>query len=331
MKAAVFSSTGRLIVQDIPEPIPGQGDMFLRTRSCGLCGSDLYKIHNRTVPEGTVLGHEIVATVEKCPSSHLADFPPGSRVTVSNHIPCGKCPACTRGRISSCTHFRNTHVDPGCFAEFVRVPASHIPDGVIRLPEGVSDEAALMVEPLGCCLRAMDRWRPQAADQVVVIGLGVVGILMVILLQWMKVTPIGVDPLESRRTIGMRRGCVRAISPEEGGTLAPAQGAVLTVCSPAAVEMALNAVAPGGWIGLFAGPHQDAPVSCRLQSLYRNEIDLIPSYSTGPEHMRKALDLIQEGRIDVSGLTSHDLPIKDIQRAVELATGHQGLKAIIRF
>jgi L-iditol 2-dehydrogenase len=331
MRAAALSERGALTIRNVPKPIPGSRDMLLRTRSCGMCGSDLYKIRNRTVPAGTVLGHEIVATVETCPSAYLSHFPIASRVTVSNHIPCGHCPACLRGKISMCRHFQATHVDPGGFAEFIRVPATHIPDGVIHLPDGISDEAALMVEPLGCCLRALDRWAPKPSDGILVVGLGTVGILMGILLKWQRARPFGVDPLESRRAMAAEKGCAQVVSPGEIRTLGPVQGVVLTVCSPSTMEMAINAVEPGGWIGLFAGPHTDVLVPCGLQSIYRREIDLIPSYSTGPEHMRKALNLLVAGGIDVSELTSHDLPVEEINRAVEMAANHEGLKAIIRF
>jgi L-iditol 2-dehydrogenase len=331
MRAAVVTNSGKLEVQDLPTPSLRPGDLLIRSVSCGLCGSDLYKIQNRTVPPGTVLGHEIVGVVESCPPRHQSRFPLGARVTVSNHIPCGTCAACARGRISMCPQFQSTHVDPGGFAEFIRVPSSHLPDGVIPLPEGLPDDRALMAEPLGCCLRAMERWNPEKEQSVLVMGLGTVGQLMVLLLRGRGARPLAVDPLEIRRSLGLKMGCEAVFHPEDLEGLRPVQGVVLTVCNDAVLELGLRAVEPGGWIGLFAGPREDIPIPVRLQRLYRNEIDLIPSYSTGPQHMRQALGLLVEGAMNVDGLITHDLPIEEIQRAVDMAGAQQGLKSILRF
>jgi L-iditol 2-dehydrogenase len=331
MRTAVLSEDGYLTIRHRPQPVVRPEEMLLRTRSCGLCGSDLYKIRNRTVPAGAVLGHEIVGIVERSPSSALPYFPPGSRVTVSNHIPCGKCAACTRGRISMCPGFQATQVDPGGFAEFIRVPVTHIPDGVIPVPDNLPDEWALMAEPLGCCLRAMEHWAPPRGDSILVMGLGSVGILMVLLLAFKEVTALGVDPIVARRKMAAQKGCRRAVPPEETAGLGSVQGVILTVCTPDTLDRAIQVVEPGGWIGLFAGPRQPMSIPCDVQAAYKKEVDVIPSYSTGPEHMRKAMALLERAEIDVSGLITHVMPFEEIQTAVEMAEAQRGLKAMLRF
>ncbi len=303
----------------------------MRTLYCGLCGSDLYKIRNRTVSPGAVLGHEIVALVEEGPPGGDPLFPVGTRVTVSNHIPCGRCPSCLKGKISMCSQFQSTHVEPGGFAEFILVPEGHLPEGVIPLPGGISDEEALMLEPLGCCIRAFERWRPDANDRILVIGLGLIGILMVMLSRRLGAVPLGVDPLPERRELASGKGCEQALSPGDMHSVGPVQGVILTHCTAATMEMALRAVEAGGWIGLFAGPREQGSVPCDVQSLYRREVDLIPSYSTGPKHMRQALDLVMTKAMDMSGLVSHVMPIEEIHRAVEMAEAQQTLKAVLRF
>lgn len=331
MKAAVLGSQGTLHVEQIPAPLIGPEDMLIRTICCGLCGSDLYKIRNGAVPPGTVLGHEIVGVVERCPGEFLSVFPEGSRVTVSNHVPCGSCAHCIRGRISSCSRFRQTAVDPGGLAQWIRVPSTHLPDGVILIPPSLEDRSALLAEPLGCCLRALERWRPELGQRVMVVGLGPVGLLMGLLLDWAGAVVVGVDPLDERRRMGEQKGCQRVCAPQEAYSLGPFQGVVLTACNGPALELALEAVEPGGWIGLFAGPGRGEALEIHLQRLYRDEVDLIPSYSTGPEHMRMALSLLEGGALDVDGLISHELPIEEIQRAVELAESRVGLKTVLRF
>lgn len=331
MRAAILNENGELTVQEAPVPVAGSEEMLIRTLACGLCGSDLFKLRNKLAPPGSILGHEIVAVVESCPRNYVSTFPIGSRLTVSNHIPCGRCAACLKGRISMCDHFKSSHFDPGGFAEYIRIPASHIPEGVIPVPDEVTDEQAVFVEPIGCCLRALERWNPQGGQHIIILGLGVIGILMALLVRWMGAVPIGVDPLESRRTLGLSKGCEHTLSPDEAGSLLPAQGVVLTACNPPAMKTALRLVQPAGWIGLFSGPVRDVPIPCDLQMLYRNEIDLVPSYSTGPSHMRQAMNLLASRTFVLEDLISQRLSIEQIRIAVEMAEQKEGMKSILYF
>jgi L-iditol 2-dehydrogenase len=177
----------------------------------------------------------------------------------------------------------------------------------------------------------MDRWPAASGEPVLVVGLGPVGLLMVLLLRHLGAVPFGVDPLEERRAMGIEKGCEEVCVPEDLEQWGAMGGVVLTACSGRTVEMALRKVEGGGWIGLFAGPREDVPVPVQLQSLYKNEVELIPSYSTGPFHMRRALELLHGGTLDVDGLFTHQFPIQEIQRAVELAEAQTGFKALLRF
>jgi len=331
MKAVVFAEDGRLAVRDLPRPVPGQDEMLLRTLLCGICGSDLYKIRHRTVSPGAVLGHEIVAVVEQASPLWGHSIPVGSRVTVSNHIPCGRCPSCLRGKISMCRQFQSTKMEPGGLAEFILVSGLHMPHGVIPLPDGIPDETAILLEPLGCCIRAFERWKPEAGGRILVIGLGLIGILMVMLSRSTGAIPVGVDPLEARRELASRKGCEQVFALEEIGRIGAVQGVIVTHCDDVTMNMAVGAVESGGWIGLFAGPREQRSIRCDLQSIYRKEIDLIPSYSTGPGQMRKALDLVTRGALDTNGLVSDVMPVEEIDRALEMAETQQAIKVALRF
>ena len=331
MRVAVLNDAGELEVKEASPPRCGPDDVLLKTTIAGLCGSDLYKVRNRTVAPGTVLGHEIVAVVEKCPDFLAKKFPLGSRVTVSNHIPCGACGFCRRGSISQCEQFLSTRFEPGGFAEYVRVPESHLPEGIMRIPDSVSDEDAVLIEPMGCCLRAVERWNPSPGEPVLVVGLGLIGILMSVLLKQRGVRFFGTDPVAERRDFAVQKGAEGVFPPDAIPGDLLFQGVILTVCNAATLETALNAVLPGGWIGLFAGPHGDITVPFRFHALYKNEIDLIPSYSTGPEHMKKSLELLEKLAVDVSGLITHRMPIEDIGRAIAMANNREGMKTMLTF
>jgi L-iditol 2-dehydrogenase len=331
MRAAVLSDDGRLRVEEIPLPPLDDGDMLLRTLYCGLCGSDLYKIRNRSVPSGTVLGHEVVGVVERCPPQYEGSFPPGTLVTVSNHVPCGSCGHCARGRISSCEKFRRTSFEPGGFAEWIRVPNTHLPDGVVKVPDGLPEIHALLAEPFGCCIRAAMRWGVRAGQRIMVIGLGPMGIMMSMVLSSSGAWVMGVETLEERRRRALEKGCKEVCDPKEVDPFGPFEGVVLTACNRETLALALRCVEPGGWIGLFAGPSEGEIVEMAVQRLYKDEVDLIPSYSTGPEEMRVAISMMKEGTLDPDGVVSHLLPIEDIELAVEMAEARVGLKTALRF
>lgn len=331
MRAALTKPGGGLEVLDVPAPRATPHELLIRTVCAGLCGSDLYKIRNSTVAPGTVLGHEIVGIVERAPEGLWDRFPPGTRVTVCNHVPCGTCSSCLRGRISSCSNFRSTSVRPGGFAEQIVVPESHLPEGVIPFSDNLKDPEALLAEPIGCCLRALERWKPQPRSRVMVIGLGPMGLLMVLLLVRAQVEVLGVDLLEERRRMGKQKGCAQTCAPSGAANQGRFQGVVLTACNLPALELAFQVVEPGGWLGLFAGPSRGEPLEVKLQELYKEEVDLLPSYSTGPQHMREAISLLESGTLEVDGVVSHELPIEEIEKAVELAESRRGLKTILRF
>lgn len=331
MRAAVFVGDGKLKVEDIPIPPLDEGDMLVRTMYCGLCGSDLYKIKNRSVVPGTVLGHEIVGVVERCPPHHQKHFPKGTIVTVSNHVPCGSCTHCARGRISSCDRFRQTSFEPGGLAQWIRVPETHLPEAVIQVPQKVAPVDALLAEPLGCCIRAAMRWNVAQGKRIVVIGLGPMGIMMSMVLSSLGAWVMGVEPLDQRRRKAVEKGCQEVCDPREAGSLQPFEGVVLTVCTEETVALALKCVEPGGWIGLFAGPFKEELVEMNIQKLYKDEVDLIPSYSTGPEHMRMAISMMEEGALDPTGLVSHVLPIEEISFAIEMMENREGLKIALGF
>jgi L-iditol 2-dehydrogenase len=332
MRGVVLGEDGRLAVKEMPRPEHRADEILVRARVCGLCGSDLYKIHNRTVAPGTVLGHEVVGEVVSAPVGYETHFPQGTRVSLCNHIPCGSCSACVRNRISMCPQFQKTRMEPGGFAEYIAASAIHIPQGVLLVPATLADETALLAEPLGCCLRALDRWDLRRGEPIAVIGLGVIGVLMVLLLRWKGMTVVGIDPLPARREFARTKGCHAVYAPRHRGERAgTVSGAILTVSNAPSVRTAIEMVEPGGWIGLFAGPAADISIPVRLQSLYRREIDLIPAYSTGPNHMQRAMQLLSENVLDVEGLFTHRLPIEQIQKAVELAQRKEGLKTVLYF
>jgi L-iditol 2-dehydrogenase len=205
MRAVALDAFGEPRLSDLPAPEPS-----IEVLACGLCGSDVEKIGS--APEGTVLGHEVVARVN------------GKRVALLHHRPCGNCERCRAGHESTCKRFAEATIVPGGLTERVQ-PA----DGV-ELPEEIDDARGTYVEPLACVLRALEL---VPRGPVLVVGCGFVGRLWCAVLGRRGDEVFALDPRADRRC-----------APEPDGPM-PA----VVVCAPAD---AAKRVAPGGTLLVFA-------------------------------------------------------------------------------
>src|SRR5438034_9597883 len=145
MRAAMYYANDDVRIVDLPKPRIGPGEILVKVRSSGICGSDVMEWYRR--PKAPlVLGHEIAAEVVEV-GTGVNRVKLGDRVFVSHHVPCGECRYCFAGHETVCDTMRTTNVDPGGVAEFVRVPAINVRNGVVTLPETLPDEEAVFREP----------------------------------------------------------------------------------------------------------------------------------------------------------------------------------------
>ncbi len=209
MIASVYRGDGKLVAEEWPRPTIGAGEVLLRVLGCGLCGSDIAKIVDPSTPAPLVLGHEVVGEIVTL-GPGVTDCAIGDRVVAAHHVPCGDCHYCRRGSESMCHAFKASNLDPGGFAEYVRVPAPNVRHALFRVPRHVTDEAASFVEPLACCLRSVRRARVAPGDTVVVVGLGSIGCLFVQLLRRAGAVVVGCDPIAARAELARRLGAAAA-------------------------------------------------------------------------------------------------------------------------
>ena len=332
MKAAVCVA-GAIELREWPEPVPGPGELLLRVSGCGLCGSDILKINAATAGPA-VLGHEVVGQIVEV-GPGVRRFAPGDRLVVAHHVPCFHCHYCRRGSPSMCRHFKRVNLDPGGFAELVRVPAPNVEHAAFRLPAEMTDEAASFTEPLACCLRAVKRSRVAAGDTALVVGLGSIGCLLAQLLALDGVQVLASDLLEDRRALGRRMGALvfdteaalDAALPE--ATDGRGADLVIVTAGGAAVLPAATArVRDGGTLHYFAGgAGESLPLS--LGALYHRELTLTATYSSSPAELEEAFALLAGDRIRVEGLISHRLPLGRLGEGVELMRRHEAVKVYV--
>jgi len=335
MRVAVPARPATVRLEDRPIPRVGPGELLLKVHGCGLCGSDLAKL--RGPAPGGILGHEVVGRVALV-GEGVVDFREGDRVVVAHHVPCFACHYCLRGSPSMCPTFKASNLDPGGFAEFVRVPAANVRFATFSLPPSLSDEVAAFTEPTACCLRAVKRSRVQAGDTAVVLGLGSIGLLMVQLFHRNGLQVIGVEPRPERRALASRFGIIHTLGPEDPSLtevihgLTEGRGAdlvMITVGVPSAIGTAWNLVRDGGMLHLFAGAEGEGPAPLPFSQLYHRELSVTATYSSSPAELREAFDLLCQGVLRVEELISHRLPLSRLQEGIDLLLRHEALKVFI--
>ena len=173
MRVARTLTLNSTVIEQVAEPVCGPGEVVCRVVASATCGSDVHGAYvERKLP--AVLGHEVVGEVVAC-GFGVESVTVGEVVVIHHHAPCGACRICARGHETLCEQFRRTRLDPGGFAELVRVEAALV--GELRPLGGLDPVAATCTEPLACALRAQDRLAVGADDVLLVVGAGASGLL----------------------------------------------------------------------------------------------------------------------------------------------------------
>lgn len=249
MRAAVVNEQHSFDIVDLDDPTPGPGELVLRVRACGICGSDLKAVEY--LPPGFVMGHEFCGEVVAAASDVAAAWPHGTPVTALPAMGCGHCPACLAGEVAHCPAFVDIGVGgaPGAYAELVRVSARE----AFALPETLSGRDGALVEPLAVGLHAVDRARLTPGDTVLVVGAGPVGLAVAAWARLLGAGRIAVsDPLESRRRAAAGFDIDELLDPGADELGGPYDVVFECVGHPGLLDACVGAVAPQGTV-ILAG------------------------------------------------------------------------------
>lgn len=337
MKALLCLGHGSVALRDVPVPALGRGEALVAPEVCGLCGSDLLKLvpggHSKPGP----LGHEVAGRIAAL-GPGVRGFKVGERVVVAHHVPCYRCHYCLRGSTSMCLEFKRSNLDPGGFAELVRVSARHVAHTMLPIPAGLGFAEASLCEPIACCLRDLRRLKPRAGDTVVVVGLGFIGLLFSRLLLNLGAVPVGLD-LDSARLGLARRLGVRRVFPGWGPEAAKAvqvlsggRGAdtvLFTAGPPSLAGECFSWLRDGGTVNLFASfPLNDHFGRLDLNQVYHRELTVLTGYSAEPRDLREALRLLASGEVDPKPFVRWRYPLERFDEALRLFRSRRILKAL---
>lgn len=333
MRAGVYRGKGRVVVEQVPIPEICEGEVLFRVAACGICGTDIKKIHHGFIAPPQILGHELAGTVVRV-GRGVKKFKAGDRVVSFHHIPCGSCFYCERKLFSQCAGYKKTGLtagfDPngGGFAEYVRAMPWIVERGMIALPADVSFEEATFVEPVNTALKAIRKARVAKGETVLAIGQGPIGMLLMMLAAHEGAVVYSSDPMAGRRAASVRFGAKESFDPtktnllDEIGRRTEGRGAdavLLAVPNPSLVPEALALARPGGRVLLFA--HNDPVLRLEFPAaaVGIEEKEILGSYSASVDDQAESAALVFERRLPVREMISHRFPLERIADALELA------------
>lgn len=267
MRAAVYYGKENIRVRDWPAPEPAEGEVVVRVRYTGICGTDMAiyaGAHPRAVAP-LVPGHEIFGRVEALGSSTDCRWQPGLRVVIYPLIACGGCEACFEGNAHVCEHLRLVGIDrDGGFAEFVKVKAHQL----VAIPNEISDEEAALVEPLAVAVHAVRESGFRPADTVLVTGSGPIGNLIAQVARASGAGAVVISEVKTfRRELAHRLGFLTFNPAEED-----AMQALQRLLGRTSVDMVYEATG-------FTAAYKDAVCCCKV----RGEISFVGIPKTPPE------------------------------------------------
>lgn len=310
MKSAVFYGKHDLRVEEHEMPEVGPKDVLIQVKACGVCGTDVHIYEGdkgaAEVTPPTILGHEFSGVIAEV-GSEVTNYKAGDRVCIDPNCYCGACEPCRNGVAHYCEHMigYGTTVNGG-FAEYCAVNERQ----VYKLGDNTSFEQGAMTEPVACCLHGMDMCEIRPGHQVVVIGGGMIGLLMLQLSKLAGAAKVALlEPVESKREVGKKLGADICIDPlhedvkarlkEEGMTWV--NTVIECVGRPSTIEQAIDIAGNKAVVMMFGLTKPDETISVKPFEIFRKELVLKASY-INPYTQKRALDLIDSGRLDVSSM-----------------------------
>jgi L-iditol 2-dehydrogenase len=336
MKQVELHAPREVRLVESPRPDPEPGEIVVAVARVGICGSDLHAYHGRHpfIQLPVVPGHEFAGTVVGG-GADVRDFALGQRITVEPSLVCGSCYNCLRGRYNICEHLQVIGCQTtGAMGEYLAVPASR----ALLLPDSVTWDQAVMVEPLAVAVHAARVARFQPGANVLILGAGTIGLMT---LQAAKAFGAGqvmiADLIQDRLDLALRLGADHAVNPS-ATDLAPALEAAFgpqradaiieCVGVTATARDAVRVARKGTRIVLAGVFEEEVPINLGL--VQDRELELVGTLMYVGEDFPTALELVRDGRVEVEPLITHRFPLSQAAEAFATADNRRAaLKVLI--
>lgn len=337
MRVAMYYSNDDVRIEEMPIPKIASNELLVRVKASGICGSDVMEWY-RIKKAPLVLGHEMTGDIVEV-GKDVTKYEKGDRVFVSHHVPCNTCRYCLNDQHTLCDTLHSTNFDPGGFAEYIRVPPINVDRGVFILPDEISYEEGVFIEPLACVARGLTIAKMKPGQTVLIIGSGISGLLH---LKLAKVLGAGriitTDINDYRLKMARKFGADATIHAEEDvparlkknndGRLAD----LVVICTgvPLVVTQAMKSVDRGATILFFAPTKLGIEIPFPLFELWNKGVTMVSTYAGSPRDIELAIELIRCKRVKVMDMITHRLPLEETGKGFQLvAEARDSLKVII--
>jgi D-arabinitol dehydrogenase (NADP+) len=322
MKAAQIKRPGEASVLDVTKPVPTGDEVLIRVHAAGICGTDLHIFkgeYEATYP--IVPGHEFSGEIVAV-GEDVHNYQVGDRVTADPNIPCNRCRYCQRNEPNQCLNLRAIGVtQDGAFAEYVLAP-----EGNVFAIGDLSYSAAALVEPLACVVWGLKRVAVQPGDSALIFGAGPMGCLVAQAVKQagaarVVVTDVVPWRLELAQQLGATETVVADANQEKTLNSIEPDGYTIVVDAtgiPSVLEGTFVYARPRGKIWVFGVTPNGTYVKFPSYEVFRRDLSIIGSFAVN-RTFPQALALIQSGAIQVEPLISHQLPLDDFRRGLEIA------------
>jgi L-iditol 2-dehydrogenase len=303
-----------------------EGDILVKMKACGICGSDLEKIYGQYGMTSARLGHEPSGIVLGI-GNKVKGMKIGDRVFVHHHVSCNSCHYCRHGNNTMCEYYQKSNIDPCGLSDKFIVPAWNVErGGVLRLPDSLTYEQASLIEPLACCLRALHKIPFQKGDDLVIFGAGPAGIMLLTLAKLagagkIFVVDINHFRLEFSRKFNSDTYFLNAQTENYSKIIKDNTNnrgvdvSIVATSSLTALSNAFEITRKGGYIILFGVPSKDSQFPLEASKLYSNELSIIPSYAASEIETNEALNLLAERKINLDFLITHKYTLEQSPNA----------------
>jgi len=336
MKAVLLFGKYDAKIVDLPIPIIKENEILIKLKACGICGTDVEKYQGNFITP-PVLGHEVVGIIEEVGKN--LDYKKGDKVFVHHHVPCRVCYYCLRGDFTLCENFTKVNLDPCGLSEYIRVPEEIVKKGGVFLLDKINFEKGTFIEPLACCIRAINKIKPEINDKIVIFGAGPAGLLHCMLLNSMGISKIAcVDINQKRLEFAKMIGAELTLNPNQDDIYKEIKywsnniGADISIVATSnikAISDSINVVRKGGKICLFGSPKKDDRLEIEPSKIFIKEIKIIPSYSTTEYEIQQAIYLLETNKINPEIIITHRFSLENSIEALKVSEKGEAIKAIV--
>ena len=341
MKAYRFWAPLDIRYEEVEIPKLQEGEVLVKVEAALTCGTDVktyrrsHPVLIKTTPSG--FGHEFSGIIED--ANGVAGFQKGDRVVAANSAPCGECFYCKKGQYNLCENLQFLN---GAYAQYVVVPKLIAQKNLIKIPDNLSFECAAFTEPLANVVHALDRIEIKEDDTVGICGIGPIGLFFAKLakLKGAKVVVAGRNPLKLRmakeyahvdevvdlKTCDDLKEAFIDFSDEKRGL----DVAIECVGIPQLWTEMFDATRKGGQVLLFGGCKSGSSACFDAKRMHYDEVKIVSVFHHTPYYIRKALDLIASGEMEVEKLITKKLPLEKLKEAMDTHIAGDAIKILIK-